>query len=120
MSVREYAEQLAEDIHGESILALDPLTILAIIQAIAAIVSLWKNCKPSAEFSPDDMREYLTSGGPLRKQIRSRQMQRAIRRDLTEEELELLGTPEVFVHHMVRSADKHKATFDAAYAEVIK
>lgn len=120
MVVREYAEQLAKDIHGDSALSFDPLTILAIIQAIAAIVSLWKNCRPSDDFSAEGVREYLVSGGPFLRRIRSIKMQRAIRSSLTEKQVELLGPTDVFVYHLIKSAEKHQAFFDAAYLEATK
>ena len=120
MVMRDYAAELAEDIYGENILAFDPLTILAIIQAIAAIVSLWKNCRPSVQFTADMMREYLNSGGPVRQRIRMRRMMHAVREELTADEIELIGgSEEKFVHYLIKSANEPNSNFAGAFKTVM-
>lgn len=113
--MRDYAAELAKDIYGEHILAFDPLTILAILQAISAIVSLWKNCRPTVQFTPQMIREMLASGGPVRQRIRVRRMMRAIRSDLTPDEVEMIGGEEKFVHYLIKSAHEPDSNFDDAF-----
>lgn len=115
MVVEDYAEELAKDISGDEF-SFDPLLILAIIQALAAIASVWKDCKPESDYSPDDVRKYLAEGGPARRRVRCHLLAKAIRAKLTSEELAILGSPDNFVHYFIAEGVQ-KESFGDAYIE---
>lgn len=114
MSVEQYAEEMAGELYDVQF--IDPLMILAIIQALAAIMSLWKDCQPEHDRTPDEVRDFLAEGGPVRRRFARRRMTKAIREKLNSEELGILGPPEDFVHYFIAKGVQ-KESFADAYLE---